>query len=310
MMPCLSPIAGGNDISQPETVQPTVQNDGESIVTNKAIQKRIFVVGCPRSGTTLLQSLLAAHSQVETFPESHFFEWLFSGRTVPRALGVASRRARGRLYRFIDQLERPELRRRVPWYAVTVRQLAGCFVRILDTLTQETGSTVWLEKTPGHLHHVDDIGRLVDNAQFVHILRGGADVVASLYDVGKRFPELWGGYTVDLDMTIQRWVDDTRASLQYDAVPNHILVRYEDLVADARPIVVDLCERLDLPFEETMLTGYRSVASEIVLSNEPWKEATDRPITSSAGRKFQSVFTEDQQAYILERIEQAQIGDL
>ena len=135
-------------------------------------------------------------------------------------------------------------------------------------------------------------------------------MVASLYDVGKRFPELWGGYTVDLDMTIQRWVDDTRASLRYAATPNHTLVRYEDLVADARPIVVDLCERLDLPFEETMLTGYRSVASEVVLSNEPWKEATDRPITSSGGRKFQSVFTDDQQAYILERIEQAQIGDL
>jgi hypothetical protein len=33
---------------------------------------RLFLVGCPRSGTTLLQSLLAAHPQIASFPESHF----------------------------------------------------------------------------------------------------------------------------------------------------------------------------------------------------------------------------------------------
>ena len=37
------------------------------------IKDRIFIVGCPRSGTTLLQSLLAAHPQIHSFPETHFF---------------------------------------------------------------------------------------------------------------------------------------------------------------------------------------------------------------------------------------------
>ncbi|MGL4503377.1 MAG: sulfotransferase family protein, partial [Planktothrix sp.] len=43
---------------------------------DQIIKNRIFLVGCPRSGTTLLQSLLAAHPQIASFPESHFFQSL------------------------------------------------------------------------------------------------------------------------------------------------------------------------------------------------------------------------------------------
>ena len=49
---------------------------------NQRIDRRIFVVGVPRSGTTLVQSLLAAHSQVTSFTESHFFSRYF--RALPR----------------------------------------------------------------------------------------------------------------------------------------------------------------------------------------------------------------------------------
>ena len=42
------------------------------------IERRIFIVGVPRSGTTLLQSLLAAHSELTSFTESHFFSRYFS----------------------------------------------------------------------------------------------------------------------------------------------------------------------------------------------------------------------------------------
>jgi hypothetical protein len=38
------------------------------------IKGRFFLVGCPRSGTTLLQSLIVAHSQIASFPESKFFQ--------------------------------------------------------------------------------------------------------------------------------------------------------------------------------------------------------------------------------------------
>ncbi len=47
------------------------------------IEGRIFVVGAPRSGTTLVQSLIASHSQVTSFTESHFFSRHFERSREP-----------------------------------------------------------------------------------------------------------------------------------------------------------------------------------------------------------------------------------
>ena len=43
----------------------------------KAAPLRVFLVGVPRSGTTLLQSMLAAHPDIASFTESHFFSMHF-----------------------------------------------------------------------------------------------------------------------------------------------------------------------------------------------------------------------------------------
>ncbi len=53
---------------------------------------RIFLVGTPRSGTTLYQSIMAAHSQILSLPETHFFLNLIPKRNyIARALGLTNR---------------------------------------------------------------------------------------------------------------------------------------------------------------------------------------------------------------------------
>jgi hypothetical protein len=142
---------------------------------------RLFLVGCPRSGTTLLQSLVAAHPQVASFPESHFFTRIISSRPVLRHLGLASLRARPQFTLLLDLLGRPELRTCLPRLAVSPRQYARAFTTVLDTVAREQHKQAWLEKTPRHLEYIDDISALVSNAKFIHLIRNGADVVASLY---------------------------------------------------------------------------------------------------------------------------------
>ena len=48
------------------------------------ISKRVFIVGVARSGTTLIQSMLANHSAIHTFPESHFFRLTIPKRKLLR----------------------------------------------------------------------------------------------------------------------------------------------------------------------------------------------------------------------------------
>jgi hypothetical protein len=142
----------------------------------------------------------------------------------------------------------------------------------------------------------------VRDSFFVHILRNGADVVASLHEIGKRYADFWISDYSSIDRCIQRWVDDTRLSIKYLNKEKHFLVRYEALIADPKHELVTLCNVLDLPFEEDMLTNYAQVAERVVLKNEPWKTGIGRPIGAANNSKFHTLFNEDQRLYILQNL--------
>ena len=102
--------------------------------------KRIFLVGAPRSGTTILQSLLAAHSEIISFPESKFFHYLLY---EPFVANLSSRLTSF----FRDEINRPDLLNDFD-DSQTVETKTRWFVGVLDGLAMEQNKSIWLEKTP------------------------------------------------------------------------------------------------------------------------------------------------------------------
>jgi hypothetical protein len=275
----------------------------------RQIGKRVFVVGCPRSGTTLLQSMLAAHPQIVSFPETHFFE-----RVSPKfaAFGLASprRRDRRRLVQFLADVGHPELENLVPRYAITLRRSVSAFVDVLDALTLMRRGDVWVEKTPGHLHHVDLIESYVSRVRFIHMVRNGEDAVASLYDVVTRHPEIWGS-PATLESCIARWIGDLELTGRHIHQPHHTLVRYEQLLDNAKPVLEQLCEFLEIPFSQDMLGGRSSAVQELVLENEPWKDsARAEGLQRPEVRKFEQILDRQQQAYVRARLAAIDISEV
>ncbi|NEQ65645.1 MAG: sulfotransferase [Symploca sp. SIO2D2] len=268
-------------------------------------KQRIFLVGCPRSGTTLLQSLLAAHPQIHSFPESKFFDYLYPDyEPKRRRFWLASRRARAQLEKFLTEMGREELQHCLPWYAILASQYTHTFLNLLDTLTQEQGKSLWIEKSPPHLRRIEYIQKLVPTAQFIHILRQGVDVVASLYEVTRKYPKSAWGKPWSLDQCINWWITDIQISLSYQDQPNHILVKYEELVAEPQSVLQELCQFIDVAFDETMLQEYSRVAQQVSLAREPWKASVSNQIQNANSTKFYQLFNEEQRRYILSRIAQ------
>ncbi|SEK57565.1 Sulfotransferase family protein [Blastococcus sp. DSM 46786] len=242
--------------------------------------RRIFVVGCPRSGTTLLQSFLAAHPQVHSFPETHFFHRLQAPRRGRRATGLAATGTAGRLDEVAGRLGAP--RRPV---LPTVRRSGAAFVAMADAAARRNGADTWVEKTPANLYVLDLIERVVPGAQVVHIVRDGVDVVASLCAVAGGW-----GTTYTVDTAIDQWAECIALTDRYRDRSRHSVVGYDSLVRDPEAALAALCVELGLPYTGEMVTGRAAAAGGLVEDFEHWKAENTGPLRDGAGRRAREVF--------------------
>lgn len=258
--------------------------------------KRIFLVGAPRSGTTILQSLLAAHPEVISFPESKFFHYLlydqFAGKLPGRMEAF-----------FRDEIQRPELLQGFD-DSQTVEAKASWFVRVLDGLAAEQKKSIWLEKTPEHIYFIDDIERFLPDAKFIHILRNGMDTIASMYEATRSFNELWGAGW-DLNHCIDRWEHAMLTSHKYVNKSHHILVKYEELLDNKTNFLGKICNFMDIEYDNKMLVNYQEKAANLSL-NLPWHKGIQRDIKSSNVHKYHKIFKNNEITYILDKIKRVQ----
>ena len=128
-------------------------------LSNEGIRGRFFILGSARSGTTLLQAMLASNSDVYSFPESHFFCEAAPRGRFRRRLGIVRKSvAATAMKNLFGVLDRPDLVSLAPSRSPLFRSYSQAFVRAVDRAALDAGSRVWVEKTP---HHIDFVN-LID----------------------------------------------------------------------------------------------------------------------------------------------------
>ena len=266
------------------------------------ITNRVFVVGCPRSGTTLLQTMLASHARVFSPPESHFFSKSRVGSWRER---LGKRPARKVIEDFLRSIDRQDLFKTVPLWRPSFASYASIFSSIMDQMCIERGKDTWVEKSPPHLRKMNLIESTIRAPKFIHIIRDGQDVVASLHEAALQRPDIWGsaGIKTGIDGCIERWNDDIELSLAKVGKQRHFVCLYDDLIDDPRNILSAVCRFLSLDFDEAML-DFRHTASEVVGWREtyPWARGVFRPLHDTRRQKFSTLFTEAQQRHITSRL--------
>jgi hypothetical protein len=228
---------------------------------------RVFIVGFPRSGTTLVQAMMAAHPDVFTIPETHFFTKIH-GRFKGRKAQLVSPRA--------VAVQRRNLLRALPDGAPTPRFLfahvsslaAGrAFAGAMDGAAACQGHGVWVDKSPAHLHRISEISKAIPSATFVHVVRDGTSAAASFFarcrdDPGwikQLEPELRervdrSGTSDDLlEAIAARWNRDIAITRASRGVQGHFVLPLEQLLADVERHLRDLCAFIGVPFDSRML---------------------------------------------------------
>jgi hypothetical protein len=152
------------------------------------------------------------------------------------------------------------------------------------------------------LHHIDLIEAHVPGALFIHMLRRGEDVVASLYQVSTEHPEIWGA-PATLEGSIARWTGDLKLTCRQLHKARHTLVSYERLLDEPQFVLAKLCGFVGVEFDPAMVSQHSSAVEELVLEGEVWKdsaraEGLHRPAIS----KFEQLLDQEQRSYIRDQL--------
>ncbi|MGO9012164.1 MAG: sulfotransferase family protein [Bryobacteraceae bacterium] len=210
------------------------------------MMRPIFLVGCPRSGTTLLRDLLRSHPNLTFPPESRFIPRLYRAFGDPSSDEQAWQLA-GRI------LKTPRLALR---WGITVheRDFAGCRSfsevtrRLFEIWAAKEGKPRWGDKTPHYVRNIPLLLRLFPEAQVIHIVRDGRDVVLSWLRTRLEPGNLY--------VAARLWKEMVKQGRQDGALlpsGTYFELRYETLLAEPEATMRSVCEFLGEPYAAVVL---------------------------------------------------------
>jgi tetratricopeptide (TPR) repeat protein len=218
----------------------------------------IFVVGLPRSGSTLVEQILTSHSMVDATRE------LAGIISITRELINSNQSAKGKYPQSIANL--------------TAKQIQGLAQRYLDFVqTFRQQAPYFVDKAPANFHHIGLIKTLFPNAKIIDIRR---HPMASGWSLYRQFFADSFLFSYDL-ASIGKYYNDYIELMDHwhSVLPNQILtIKYEALINDFPVAVGTLLEYCGLPFEQACLDFHlnkRPVAT-------PSSEQVRKPIYAEA----------------------------
>ena len=205
----------------------------------------IFIVGCQRSGTTMLRNLLRSHPHL-TFPdESHFIPAFYRAYGDPRDARQA-RRLAARILK-LSWVRRWELPLEADSFA-DCRSFREILCRLYEAWARREDKPRWGEKTPYYVTQIPLLLKLFPEAKIIHIYRDGRDVALSWLEA-RYVPQ-------NIYTAARLWRSWVGAGRQAGAAlprETYLEVSYERLVQQPRETLQHVCEFVGEPYDEAVL---------------------------------------------------------
>ena len=233
----------------------------------------LFIVGSPRSGTTLLQKYLVDNYGFRSLPETHYFSMLISqfGEKYTDMTMAFDRHD----YDQMKEMCESRIRIKFPIYNKE-DNIKSFFYRILDlNINNLDKQDLIIEKTPNHGTYVNIITKVINNASFIHIIRHPLDCVASMYDIQQSSKnDIRFGKKPNIKLYCDTWRNNVFTCLEFGTRSERIVhVRYEDLIKDMDNNVMSLVQKLGIENYIRKDTEYGDQLYDKIW--EPWKKTVE-----------------------------------
>jgi len=245
------------------------------------LERVVFIVGVGRSGTTLLQCMLNAHSRVVFLPETHFLR-RWGGRGKP--LSCFELRSDPDIMRTgIDPCGEPDL--------ASPRDL---YLSLLRRYAERRNADYVGDKDPKNIEYLPRIREWFPRARVIHLVRDPRDVVVS------RMRAEWSR---NRPFFIQALICREQLKLGCRLGPqlfkdSYREIRYEDLIARPDEILESICLDLGIAYEPEML-NYTTAAADMISGRETrWKSNCFRPVMRTNRGNWRGVLSPRRIRYI------------
>jgi protein-tyrosine sulfotransferase len=239
----------------PNEIQPHLEATGITEARISICARPVFVIGAPRSGTTVLAQSLAQHSEFWTSDESQVLWDLFEGGRLDKNYLRQGRYDGSWLFK--QEVAKEEF-------------LAFLGLGLNALFTSRSQGKRWVDQTPVYALLAENLARMFPGAFFVHILRDGRKVVHSMIhflarfndrgvpDAVKRSPR--PPWSADFTEACRTWRCFVEAALNFQAqFPDRCLtVINEQMVADPAGQFEEILQFIQAAQEDRPANFFRS----------------------------------------------------
>lgn len=226
--------------------------------TNQRVTVPIFVVGAPRSGTTMLRLMLNAHPRIAIPFESDFIPKFY------RKLGeYGDLTARENIEHLLDDIGKQSfvtrgglIRDKAAVLARNPRSYSELITAIYETYAEANRKIRWGDKDPDNVIEMDVLWNLFPGCRIVHIVRDGRGVANSLRTLE------WGSRNLVKLARDWSWRVTLAHKMGMMLGPGYYHeVRYEDLVRSPEAVLRGICKFVGEPFDREMLAYHKNAGA-------------------------------------------------
>ncbi|WP_417585847.1 sulfotransferase family protein [Nitrincola sp.] len=268
---------------------------------SKTLERKdpFFILGNPRSGTSLLRLMLNSHPETVVPPECGFLLWL------SEKYAYLPDYNQNTYANFIDDLFKTK---KIETWDIKKEKLLTIIkterpkdYRSMTSIVYsyyaiEKGKKPRIhgDKNNYYINEIEKIEKVFPNSKIIYIVRDGRDVAASYFKIDDS--KIYSKYKPALPQSIEKIASDwSKSTLMAKSMQNHsntCVVLYENLVRDPTRALSEVCAHLDIDYSDNMLQFYKNNDEPIDFLQ--WKAKTKQPVDTSSLGSYKKELTQEQ----------------
>jgi hypothetical protein len=242
----------------------------------------IFIVGVGRSGTSLLQSMLASHSELSFLPETAFIRRYIVKNKLQKCIAKLGIIAAQKLIKEDQVLSRMNFEIPIPSESSGNMADFDYYASLQQYGMAESEKVRFGDKDPRLIEYLPTLHSYFPKAYVVNIVRDPRDVLSSkknaAWSAGRS--TLFYAFANRVQLRIARNLGSKLFGKRY------VEIVYEDLIRDPEVQLKSLCSKLELTYEESLLDFGKQAKKLVSKAEESWKKETFGPLLSDNADKW------------------------